>query len=145
VPHEPLAQTFNTCNKIRYKAEMTSTPLLLRMRAEMVSPVLGYDDIPQLQEVVRAIRRAGGKINSQCGIHIHIDAAPFDGRHLGNLAKIVYKQEPLILHALGISRDRTEALLQTSMPVARPRGSCLTWPSCGRCTCSACCGRLPHR
>lgn len=66
----------------------------------------GYDDIPQLQEVVRAIRRAGGKINSQCGIHIHIDAAPFDGRHLGNLAKIVYKQEPLILHALGISRDR---------------------------------------
>jgi glutamate/tyrosine decarboxylase-like PLP-dependent enzyme len=42
--------------------------------------VLGYDDIPQLQEVVRAIRRAGGKINSQCGIHIHIDAEPFDGR-----------------------------------------------------------------
>lgn len=68
--------------------------------------MLGYDDIPQLQEVVRAIRRAGGKINSQCGIHIHIDAAPFDGRHLGNLAKIIYKQEPLILHALGISRDR---------------------------------------
>ena len=25
------------------------------------------------------------------------------------------------------------------------KGSCLTWPSCGRCTCSACCGRLPHR
>ncbi|MFY9193021.1 MAG: amidoligase family protein, partial [Tenuifilaceae bacterium] len=59
-----------------------------------------------LQEAVRAIRRAGGKINSQCGIHIHIDAAPFDGRHLGNLAKIIYKQEPLILHALDISRDR---------------------------------------
>jgi Putative amidoligase enzyme. len=28
--------------------------------------------------------------HSQCGIHIHIDAAPFDGRHLGNLAKIIY-------------------------------------------------------
>ena len=35
----------------------------------MVSPVLGYDDIPQLQEVVRAICRAEGKINSQCSIH----------------------------------------------------------------------------
>ena len=50
------------------------------LRAEVVSPVLGYDDIPQLQEVVRAIRRAGGKINSQCGIHIHIDAAFKNGR-----------------------------------------------------------------
>nr|WP_245887977.1 amidoligase family protein [Suttonella indologenes] len=85
-------------------SRLTSVPA--HLRAEVVSPVLGYDDIPQLQEVVRAIRRVGGKINSQCGIHIHIDAAPFDGRHLGNLAKIIYKQEPLILHALGISRDR---------------------------------------
>ena len=58
------------------------------------------------QEVVRAIRKAGGKINSQCGIHIHIDAEPFDGRKLGNLAKVVYKQEPLILHALSINSDR---------------------------------------
>ena len=64
------------------------------------------NDLEQLQEVVRAIRRAGGKINRQCGIHIHIDAEPFDGRKLGNLAKVVYKQEPLILHALGINRER---------------------------------------
>ncbi len=90
--------------KVVGDASLTSVPA--HLRAEVVSPVLGYDDIPQLQEVVRAIRRAGGKINSQCGIHIHIDAAPFDGRRLGNLAKIIYKQEPLILHALGISRDR---------------------------------------
>jgi len=90
--------------KVVGDASLTSVPA--HLRAEVVSPVLGYDDIPQLQEVVRAIRRAGGKINSQCGIHIHIDAAPFDGRHLGNLAKIIYKQEPLILHALGISRDQ---------------------------------------
>jgi hypothetical protein len=59
-------------------ASLTSVPA--HLRAEVVNPVLGYDDIPQLQEVVRAIRKAGGKINSQCGIHIHIDAEPFDGR-----------------------------------------------------------------
>ncbi len=94
--------------KVVGDASLTSVPA--HLRAEVVSPVLGYDDIPQLQEVVRAIRRAGGKINSQCGIHIHIDAAPFDGRHLGNLAKIIYKQEPLILHALGISRDPAQPL-----------------------------------
>lgn len=90
--------------KVVNDASLTNAPS--HLRAELVSPVLTYDDLEQLQEVVRAIRKAGGKINSQCGIHIHIDAEPFDGRKLGNLAKVVYKQEPLILHALGINSDR---------------------------------------
>jgi hypothetical protein len=85
-------------------ASLTNVPR--NLQAEVVSPVLGYDDIEQLQEVVRAIRRAGARVDSTCGIHIHIDAAPFDGRRLGNLAKMVYKQEPLILHALGVSDAR---------------------------------------
>ncbi|MCJ8501448.1 amidoligase family protein [Desulfatitalea alkaliphila] len=90
--------------KVVNDASLTNVPS--HLRAELVSPVLAYDDLEQLQEVARAIRKAGGKINSQCGIHIHIDAEPFDGRKLGNLAKVVYKQEPLILHALGINSDR---------------------------------------
>ena len=90
--------------KVVNDASLTNVPS--HLRAELVSPVLTYDDLEQLQEVVRAIRKAGGKINSQCGIHIHIDAEPFDGRKLGNLAKVVYKQEPLVLHALGINSDR---------------------------------------
>jgi hypothetical protein len=90
--------------KVVNDASLTNVPS--HLRAELVSPVLTYDDLEQLQEVVRAIRKAGGKINSQCGIHIHIDAEPFDGRKLGNLAKVVYKQEPLILHALSINSDR---------------------------------------
>jgi hypothetical protein len=85
-------------------ASLTNVPR--NLQAEVVSPVLGYDDIAQLQEVIRAIRRAGARVDSTCGIHIHIDAAPFDGRRLGNLAKMVYKQEPLILHALGVSDAR---------------------------------------
>ena len=59
-----------------------------------------------LQNVIRAIRKAGGKVNSSCGIHVHVDASSLNGRQLGNLAKIVYKQEPLILHALQISQSR---------------------------------------
>jgi len=68
------------------------------LRAEVVSPVLAYEDIPILQEVIRAVRR--------CGIHIHVDATPFDGRTLANLAKIIYKQEALILTALGVNENR---------------------------------------
>ena len=76
------------------------------LRAEVVSPVLSYGDIPTLQEVVRAVRRSGAKVDTHCGIHVHVDARPFDGRTLGNLAKIVYKQEPLILAALGVTENR---------------------------------------
>jgi hypothetical protein len=35
-----------------------------------------------------------------------VDASAFDGRSLSNLAKIVYKQEALILTALGITQQR---------------------------------------
>ena len=76
------------------------------LRAEVVSPVLTYADLDTLQQVVRAIRRCGAKVDAKCGIHIHIDAAPFEAKQICNLAKLVYKQEPLILHALGISPGR---------------------------------------
>jgi hypothetical protein len=77
-----------------------------RLRAEIVSPVLAYDDLSTLQEVVRAVRRAGATVDTNCGIHIHVDATAFDGRKLANLAKIIYKQEALILSALGINEER---------------------------------------
>ena len=85
-------------------ASLTSAPP--NLRAEIVSPILRYEDMNELQEVVRAVRRAGAKVDAKCGLHCHVDAAPFDGRTLGNLAKIVYKQEALILYALGVSPDR---------------------------------------
>ncbi|MFI4912341.1 MAG: amidoligase family protein [Sedimentisphaeraceae bacterium JB056] len=92
--------------KVMADSSLSNVPF--NLRAEVVSPVLSYEDLEQLQEVVRAVRRCGAKINRQCGIHIHIDASHFDGRRLGNLAKIVYKQEPLILHALGIRQNRLQ-------------------------------------
>jgi hypothetical protein len=76
------------------------------LRAEVVSPVLAYEDIPILQEVIRAVRRCGAKVDRRCGIHIHVDATPFDGRTLANLAKIIYKQEALIITALGVNENR---------------------------------------
>ncbi len=75
-------------------------------QAEIVSPVLTYTDIPQLQEVIRAVRRAGCKVDEHCGIHIHVDGAIFDAKKLCNLAKTFYKQEDLILHALGVHNQR---------------------------------------
>lgn len=77
-----------------------------RYRAEIVSPVLKYDDLALLQNVVRSIRAAGARVDANCAIHVHVDASTFDGRQLANLLKLVYKQEPLILTALGIGSNR---------------------------------------
>ena len=85
-------------------ASLTNVPA--NLRAEVVSPVLDYEDIQTLQDVVRAVRRCGATVDEKCGIHIHVDATAFDGKTLGNLAKIVHKQEPLILTALGVSESR---------------------------------------
>ena len=37
-------------------------------KVELNSPKLEYAEMEKLQEVVRALRRAGGKVNSSCGI-----------------------------------------------------------------------------
>ena len=39
------------------------------------------------------MRARGAKVDDKYGIHIHVDASRFDGKKLGILAKIVYKQE----------------------------------------------------
>ncbi len=75
-------------------------------QAEIVSPILHYEDIAELQEVVRAVRRAGSRCDSSTGIHAHVDGAQFDARAVTNLVKIFHKQEALIEHALGISPNR---------------------------------------
>ena len=77
-----------------------------RYRAEIVSPVLAYDDLSMLQDVVRAVRVMGTAVDSHCGIHIHVDATAFDGRKLANLAQLIYKQEALILPARGVREER---------------------------------------
>jgi len=76
------------------------------LQAEVVSPILTYSDMETLQEVVRAVRRCGAKVDASCGIHVHVEAARFDAKGLRNLVKIVNKQEALIEHALGISAAR---------------------------------------
>jgi hypothetical protein len=86
------------------------------LQGEIVTPVLGYDDLPKLQEVVRAVKAAGAGVDRTCGIHVHVDASAFDGRTLANLAKLVFKQEPLILHALQIQQTRLDRYTKPISP-----------------------------
>jgi hypothetical protein len=80
----------------------------MSQRAEVVTPVLVYADVPDLQEVVRAVRRCGARASAHCGIHVHVGAERFDARGLTSLARIVFKQEDLIFAALGVSEGRRD-------------------------------------
>ena len=75
------------------------------LQAEVVTPILKYEDIETLQEVVRAVRKVGASCNNSCGMHVHADGARFEAKAVRNLVKMVNKQEQLIEHALGISES----------------------------------------
>lgn len=75
---------------------------------EVVSPILTYSDIDQAQQVVRALRRAGARVNASCGMHVHIGASKFKANPaaLARLAKLTNQQEDLMVAAFGTSADR---------------------------------------
>jgi len=75
-------------------------------QTEMVSPICRYEDIVPIQELIRKLREAGAITNGSCGIHVHIDASPFDARTLRNITNIMAAKEDLIYKALGVSVDR---------------------------------------
>ena len=66
---------------------------------ELVTPILEYEDMATLQEVVRSIRRSGGICNESTGIHIHIDFEPYDARTLRNLVNIFASKEDMLYQA----------------------------------------------
>ena len=75
---------------------------------EMNSPVLEYGDIPLLQEVVRALRRAGGVTGPRycAGTHIHISADDYTPQQIRNLVNIFASKENFLWDALQVSSAR---------------------------------------
>lgn len=73
---------------------------------EIVSPILHWADMGMLQSIVRSVRAAGGRVDSSCGIHIHVDGAALTARGVVNLAKMMNKQEDLICKALKVDASR---------------------------------------
>ncbi len=77
-------------------------------QVEMVTPKLTYDEIPKLQECVRKVKAAGAKVNSSCGIHVHIDAANHNRQSLKNLMGIMYSKEDILFKALQVNENRVD-------------------------------------
>ena len=84
--------------------------------AEVVSPVCRWEDIPMVLGVAKAIRVAGGRTDSSCGIHIHIGLGAHTPQSLRRLVNIVNAKEDLLTQALGITPSRRARWCQPVEP-----------------------------
>ena len=75
-------------------------------QCEFVTPKCDYDDIATVQECIRALRRAGAKVNSSCGLHIHIDGANHTAQSLKNLVFTFKAKQDLIYKAVKTQSSR---------------------------------------
>lgn len=75
-------------------------------KTEMVSPICRWEDIEKIQELIRKLREAGAIANNSCGIHVHVDASPFNANSLRNITNIMASKEDLIYKALQVTVER---------------------------------------
>lgn len=73
---------------------------------EFVSPICHYEDIETIQELIRKLREAGAKVNSSCGIHVHVDASTHSVKTLRNIVNIMAAKEDLLYKALEVQPSR---------------------------------------
>lgn len=76
-------------------------------KVELVSPILTYrEDIGNLQEIIRGLRKAGAFPGKTCGIHIHLNGADHTPRSIRNFVNIIASKNDLLYKALQIEPER---------------------------------------
>lgn len=81
--------------------------------AEMVTPIMTYDDIPHLQQIIRDLRGLGAKSGTRynAGVHIHV-GVNFDedgGQNTASICRLVNliaSHERLLCKAVSVSHER---------------------------------------
>ncbi len=75
-------------------------------KVEFITPILHYKDLEDLQNLVKAIRKAGGFVNGSTGMHVHIGAKKMGTQAAVNLLKMVASKQDLIYKALNVKESR---------------------------------------
>ena len=91
---------------------------------EVVSPILRYEDLEDLQNIVRALRKAGAIANESCGIHVHVDGANHTPESLTRLINFAVGRQDLFYEALeiGARANRWCKKMDKSLLQAMKRG-----------------------
>ena len=73
-------------------------------KAELITPILTYEDLNDLQEITRDLRKAGAISNPDhgCGVHVHIGAGNHTPQTLRTLCNIMASHEELLIGALNL-------------------------------------------
>lgn len=84
-------------------------------RTELGTPILHYEDIKDLQEIIRQFRHTGAKSdpNHMCGVHIHIGLGEHNAKSLRNLANIMASHESILISSLRLDRQRIDRYCRT--------------------------------
>lgn len=69
---------------------------------EIVTPILQYEDIEDLQNIIRELVKAGAFANQSCGIHVHVDGANHNTESLTRLLNFATGRQDLFYEALQI-------------------------------------------
>ena len=79
-------------------------------KCELITPILSYQDIETLQELLRLLRKTGAKSSPSrgCGVHIHIGKGEHTPQTIRNLTNIMAAHEKQIGRAIKIAEHRTE-------------------------------------
>ncbi len=73
---------------------------------EITSPILTWEDLSLLQNIIRAVRAAGARVDSSCGIHVHVDGQQLTPKALRSLALLIYNREACIEAAVALAPAR---------------------------------------
>ena len=69
---------------------------------EVVTPILQYEDMDDLQNIVRELRKAGAIANRSCGIHVYVDGKKHNAESLTRLINFATGRQDLFYEALEI-------------------------------------------
>ena len=80
----------------------------ISQKCEIVTPILTYSDMNDLQEIVRIVRKNGSKSNAhhRCGIHVHVGLGNHSIKTLKNLVNFFSAYQDIIYKALQIDWNR---------------------------------------
>lgn len=73
---------------------------------EIVTPILQYEDLEDLQQIIRNLREAGAIANSSTGIHVHVDGKAHTPESLTRLLNFAVGRQDLFYEALQVSPMR---------------------------------------
>lgn len=87
-------------------------------KTELVTPVLHYEDMETLQELIRVLRKAGAKSSPSrgCGVHIHIGGDNHTPQTIRNLVNLMASHEKQLIKAIEIAGSRLDTYCQPVEP-----------------------------